>query len=100
MSDNNEFLEVKDLVVEYKSDGQIVHAVNGVNLKLGKGRTLGLVGETGAGKTTIAKSILRILPDVGCKIRGGEVHLTKPPGFSRVAAGALDLRRGPQGPAL
>ena len=75
MSNNNEFLEVKDLVVEYKSDGQIVHAVNGVNLKLGKGRTLGLVGETGAGKTTIAKSILRILPDVGCKIRGGEVFL-------------------------
>ena len=75
MSNNQEFLEVKDLVVEYKSDGQIVHAVNGVNLKLGKGRTLGLVGETGAGKTTIAKSILRTLPDVGCKIRGGEVHL-------------------------
>ena len=75
MANDNEFLEVKNLVVEYKSDGQIVHAVNGVNLKLGKGRTLGLVGETGAGKTTIAKSILRILPDVGCKIRGGEVHL-------------------------
>jgi len=75
MSNNNEFLQVKDLVVEYKSDGQIVHAVNGVSLKLEKGRTLGLVGETGAGKTTIAKSILRILPDVGCKIKGGEVHL-------------------------
>ena len=75
MANNNEFLEVKNLVVEYKSDGQIVHAVNGVNLKLGKGRTLGLVGETGAGKTTIAKSILRILPDVGCKIQGGEVYL-------------------------
>ncbi len=40
MANNNEFLEVKNLVVEYKSDGQIVHAVNGVNLKLGKGRTL------------------------------------------------------------
>ena len=75
MSNNQEFLEVKNLVVEYKSDGQIVHAVNGVNLKLGKGRTLGLVGETGAGKTTIAKSILRILPDVGCKIQSGEVYL-------------------------
>ena len=75
MSENQEFLEIKDLVVEYKSDGQIVHAVNGVNLKLGKGRTLGLVGETGAGKTTIAKSILRILPDVGCKIQGGEICL-------------------------
>ena len=77
MAENNEFLQVKNLVVEYKSDGQIVHAVNGVSLKLGKGRTLGLVGETGAGKTTIAKSILRILPDVGCKIKGGEVFLNR-----------------------
>ncbi len=75
MSENQEFLEIKDLVVEYKSDGQIVHAVNGVNLKLAKGRTLGLVGETGAGKTTIAKSVLRILPDVGCKIQGGQICL-------------------------
>lgn len=75
MANNQEFLQIKDLVVEYKSDGQVVHAVNGVNLKLSKGRTLGLVGETGAGKTTIAKSILRILPDVGCKIQGGEVYL-------------------------
>lgn len=69
------FLSVEDLVVEYKSDGQTVHAVNGVSLKLERGKTLGLVGETGAGKTTIAKSILRILPDVGAKITGGKVHL-------------------------
>ena len=75
MSENKKFLEVKDLVVEYKSDGQTVQAVNGVSLTLDRGRTLGLVGETGAGKTTIAKSILRILPDVGCKVVGGEVHL-------------------------
>ena len=72
---SNKFLEVKDLVVEYKSDGQTVHAVNGVSLHLDHGKTLGLVGETGAGKTTIAKSILRILPDVGCKVTGGEIHL-------------------------
>ncbi len=72
---SNKFLEVKDLVVEYKSDGQTVHAVNGVSFKLDHGKTLGLVGETGAGKTTIAKSILRILPDVGCKVTGGEIHL-------------------------
>lgn len=69
------FLSIKDLVVEYKSDDQIVHAVNGVSLELEKGKTLGLVGETGAGKTTIAKSILRILPDVGSKIVSGEIHL-------------------------
>ena len=75
MSENKDFLSVSDLVVEYQSDGQTVHAVNGVSLKLERGKTLGLVGETGAGKTTIAKAILRILPDVGCKIAGGQIHL-------------------------
>lgn len=69
------YLDIKDLVVEYTSNGEIVHAVNGVSLTLEKGKTLGLVGETGAGKTTIAKSILRILPDVGSKIVSGEIHL-------------------------
>ena len=75
MSENTKFLEVKDLVVEYMSDGQVVHAVNGVSLHLERGKTLGLVGETGAGKTTIAKSILRILPDVGAKVAGGTITL-------------------------
>ena len=69
------FLNIKDLVVEYTSDGETVHAVNGVDLQLERGETLGLVGETGAGKTTIAKSILRILPDRGAKICGGEIYL-------------------------
>ncbi len=71
----SEFLNVKDLVVEYSSGGQIVQAVNGVSFKLEKGETLGLVGETGAGKTTIAKAILQILPDPPAKIRGGEILL-------------------------
>ena len=62
---NQTFLEVKNLKVEYFSDGQIVHAVNGISLQIERGKTLGLVGETGAGKTTIAKAILRILPDIG-----------------------------------
>ena len=69
------FLEIRDLVVEYNSDNQIVQAVNGVSLSLHRGRTLGLVGETGAGKTTIAKSILRILPDISGRIAGGEIYL-------------------------
>ena len=67
------FLEVKDLVVEYTSDKQVIHAVNGARFSLEKGQTLGLVGETGAGKTTIAKSILRILPDRGARIISGEI---------------------------
>lgn len=75
MNQDEKFLSVKDLVVEYASDGARVCAVNGVSLELDRGKTLGLVGETGAGKTTIAKAILRILPDVACKIKGGEVRL-------------------------
>jgi peptide/nickel transport system ATP-binding protein len=71
----NAYLSVRDLVVEYLSDGEIVHAVNGVSFKLQKGRTLGLVGETGAGKTTIAKAIMRILPDPAAKIKDGEILL-------------------------
>lgn len=69
------FLEVKDLSVEYFSKEQTVHAVNGISFRLEKGRTLGLVGETGAGKTSVAKAILRVLPDVGARITGGEVIL-------------------------
>lgn len=71
----DDFLKIKDLVVEYTAGGEVVHAVNHVNLTLQKGHSVGLVGETGAGKTTIAKSILRILPDPPAKIRGGEIWL-------------------------
>ncbi|MGI6072341.1 MAG: ABC transporter ATP-binding protein [Lachnospiraceae bacterium] len=67
------FLEVRDLRVIYTQSRKTVHAVNGVSFSLEKGKTIGIVGETGAGKTTIAKSILRILPDVASKITGGEI---------------------------
>ena len=71
----SEFLKIKDLHVQYTSGGHIVKAVNGVDLELDKGETLGLVGETGAGKTTIAKAILRILPDPPAKITRGMVWM-------------------------
>ena len=69
------FLEVKDLRVEYFTKESTVHAVNGVSFTLKQGTTLGLVGETGAGKTSICKAILRILPDVGARIPSGEILL-------------------------
>lgn len=69
------FLQLKDVVVEYTSGKSVVHAVNGVSLELAKGETLGLVGETGAGKTTIAKSILRILPVPPARFKSGEILL-------------------------
>lgn len=69
-----ELLRIRDLVVEYDTDEDVVQAVNHVDLQLGKGETLGLVGETGAGKTTIAKAILRILPDPPSKVKAGEIY--------------------------
>ena len=69
------FLNIKDLHVEYTSGGEVVRAVNGVDISLKKGETLGLVGETGAGKTTIAKAILRILPQPPARIHAGEIWL-------------------------
>lgn len=70
----NRLLEIKDLFVEYKSDDGAVKAVNGINLKVNKGETLGLVGETGAGKTTTALSIMKLLPiNVGI-VKSGEIY--------------------------
>jgi peptide/nickel transport system ATP-binding protein len=71
MADN--ILEIRDLVVEYHTDDAIIHAVNGVNLVVKQGETIGLVGETGAGKTTIARSILRILQTPPAKFCGGQI---------------------------
>ena len=71
--DRTPLLQLKDLYVKYASGGDTVHAVNGVSLELEAGKTLGLVGETGAGKTTIAKSIMRILPDHAVKSVEGQV---------------------------
>ena len=68
-------LRVEDLIVEYTSGGKIIHAVNGVSFDLEEGTTIGLVGETGAGKTSIAKAILRVLPDPPAKIKSGSIYL-------------------------
>lgn len=67
------FIEVNNLIVEYTSGGDIVHAVNDVSFSLNRGETLGLVGETGAGKTTIAKAILGILPQPPARVKNGTI---------------------------
>ena len=66
-------LEIKDLRIRYETADGIVRAVNGANLTLRKGETLGLVGETGAGKTTLARGIMRLVPQPPGKITSGEV---------------------------
>ena len=70
-----EFLEIRDLVTEYKTERAVIHALNGVTLTLRKGESLGLVGEAGAGKTTTALSILNLLPrPAGRRVRGEIVY--------------------------
>ena len=71
MSEN--LLTIKDLHVQYVTDEATVCAVNGINLTLDKGQTLGLVGETGAGKTTTALSLLRLLPETTGRVPKGEI---------------------------
>ena len=67
-------LNVDDLTVVYHSGNALVHAVNGVSFSLRRGETLALVGETGAGKTTIARAILQILPQPQAEIRSGSIR--------------------------
>ncbi|MBQ7534054.1 MAG: ABC transporter ATP-binding protein [Stomatobaculum sp.] len=68
-----ELLRIEDLYVEYVSGGAVSKAVNGLNLTLNKGEALGLVGESGAGKTTTALSILQLLPERVGFIRKGDI---------------------------
>ena len=83
-------LEIKDLSVEYTTDEDIVKAVNHVSLTLNKGETIGLVGETGAGKTTLALSLMRLLPKVSGRITGGEIMFN---GEDLVKAAEEDMRK-------
>ena len=69
----NELIEVRDLSIEYHTDDGTVRAVNRASFSIGEGETLGLVGETGAGKTTTALGILRLIPDPPGRIAAGEI---------------------------
>ena len=57
-----ELLKIENLSVEYRSGGSVAKAVNGLNFTINKGEAIGLVGESGAGKTTTALSVLNLLP--------------------------------------
>lgn len=66
-------LEIENLYVQYNTDEAVVHAVNGMNLTLDKGEALGIVGETGAGKSTTALSVLKLLPPKVGEITSGSI---------------------------
>lgn len=70
---NEQLLSIQNLTTQYHTDENIIHAVNGINLNLRKGGSLGLVGESGAGKTTTAYSIMGLLPKLTGKITQGKI---------------------------
>jgi len=73
MLNMKDLLLIKDLVIHFETDDGIVEAVNNITLGIKEGQTLGLVGETGAGKTTLAKGIMRLIHKPTGKIKGGEI---------------------------
>lgn len=73
MESTEKLLEIKNLKVTYKTDHGLVHAVENLNLSLGNKETLGFVGETGAGKTTTALAIMKLIQDPPGKIESGDI---------------------------
>jgi oligopeptide transport system ATP-binding protein len=71
--DGNVLLDLRNLVTRFYTDDGVVHAVNGVSYTLEEGETLGVVGESGCGKTVHALSIMRLIPSPPGKIESGEV---------------------------
>ncbi|MGI6252418.1 MAG: ABC transporter ATP-binding protein [Aminivibrio sp.] len=69
-----QLISVRNLSVQYKTDLETVYAVNNISFSLKKGETFGLVGETGAGKTTTALTIMRLLPAETGRITGGSIE--------------------------
>ena len=85
----NKLLDIKDLYVTYDTDDATVYAVNGLDLSIDAGETVGLVGETGAGKTTTALSVMRLLPQRVGKITHGSITLD---GVDILSASEHDMR--------
>ena len=91
--ENDLVLDLKDLVVHYETEDADVHAVNGISIQIGKRRTLGLVGETGAGKTTTARAILNLVPNPPGVIKSGEIYLDGED-VLKMSASELEKMRG------
>ena len=91
--DYENVLEVKGLTVWYELEDEIVKAVNDVSFSVGKGKTLGLVGETGAGKTTAALAVMRLVQDPPGVIKSGDIQVCGHDVLS-LSPGQLETIRG------
>ena len=68
--DGEEILRIDDLNVHFPVRGGLVRALQGVNFKIERGKTLGVIGESGSGKSVTAQCIMRILPKPGLIAQG------------------------------
>ena len=82
-------LEVKELKTRFSTPDGVVNAVNGISYSLERGEAVGIVGESGCGKSVSVLSIMRIIPDPPGKIVGGEVLFE---GRDLLKMGLRDLR--------
>jgi oligopeptide/dipeptide ABC transporter ATP-binding protein len=86
----SDLLTVRDLAVAFDTDAGLLRAVDGISFSIPRGRTLGLVGESGCGKSVTALSLLRLLPQPSGRIVGGEIRFE---GADLAAATPADLLR-------
>ena len=90
--DNSVLLEIKDLRVSFPLDEGTVRAVEGVDLTMRRGEVLGVVGESGCGKSITAHSVLRIIPQPG-RIDSGQILFHRPEPSGANGNGVVDLAR-------
>ena len=89
MSENDKLLEIKKLQTHFFTDDGVVKAVNDVSFPIYKGKTLGVVGESGCGKSLTALSIARLLPTPPAEVESGEILFD---GRNVLEMGERDLR--------
>lgn len=80
---DNKLLEIKNLVTEFRTDGEVVKAVNDVSFTLNRGETIGIVGESGSGKSVTSLSVMRLIPNPPGTIAGGEILFHQKDGSSK-----------------
>ena len=90
-------LEVSGLGVEFATDDGVAHVLDGVDLGIGPGEVVGLVGESGCGKTTLARAILGILPTPAGRVRGGRIEFA---GENLLAKTSTEMDRAVRGRAI
>ncbi len=92
MADKPVVLEIKDLRTEFHTQDGVVQAVNGVSYQIREGETLGIVGESGCGKSVSMLSVMRLLPEPPAKIASGEVKFRGKDVFAFSQEEMRDLR--------